>query len=96
MYCGLLFNNLISCKVYGTAYIDVGYVLNLRVVNTDATLIEKTAAPEMSGRFLVKDLVHVFTPNGYHQALTLCRTGSEFEFVPSGFGPDNEPPEAGD
>ena len=85
-----LFNNLISCKIYGRSDLDVGDIVNLNVVKTDVGKSAKVDDPVMSGFFLVKDLVHTFTPNGYHQGLTLCRTGSD-EYKPS----ENESEEEG-
>jgi len=72
-----LFNNLVQLKVYGRSELDVGHIINLsyREINQFNDK-EIQYDPELSGSFLVKDLTHVFTKNGYHQVLNVCRIGT--------------------
>ena len=71
-----LFNNLIQLKVYGRSELDVGHIINLNFREINQNSAEVQYDPELSGEFLVKDLTHIFTKNGYHQVINVCRIGT--------------------
>ena len=71
-----LFNNLIQLKVYGRSELDVGHIINLNFREINQFNDEVQYDPELTGNFLVKDLIHTFTRNGYHQVLNVCRIGT--------------------
>ena len=71
-------NNTIQIKVTGNPNLTAGDVLNL-LINRAVAVGKDNTRPEdktISGRYIIKDIIHMFSPSTYKQDLTLIRPGA--------------------
>lgn len=75
IYGAVYFNNLIQIKIPGNSNLDVGQGIYLNIATIDFTTKEKGPDPYLSGRFLIKDILHSFTSATYYQTIICSRLG---------------------
>ena len=71
-------NNTMQIKVAGNPSLIAGDVLEL-IVNRSTSVEKDGARPEdktLSGKYIIKDIVHMFSPSTYKQDITLIRPGA--------------------
>lgn len=75
IYGAVYFNNLIQIKIPGNSNLDVGQGIYLNIATIDFTSKEKGPDPYLSGRYLIKDILHSFTNATYYQTVICSRLG---------------------
>ena len=80
VYGTVFFNNIVQILIPGNSSLDIGQTLGIRISRPSLptnTGEESKLDPDIDGNYLIKDIVHSFTPQSYYQLITLCRTGKE-------------------
>ncbi len=71
-------NNTVQIKVPGNADLAAGHILDINIKRpfSIGKNNEKPLDKTLSGKYIIKDLIHMFTPSTYTQEVTLIRPGA--------------------